>query len=69
MSTEPSALGNLINRRKGMRYEFLRGKDDSIIVHRVWLSDNEREYMGRYDNAFALEFWNGLIRDGFTKEQ
>ena len=69
MSTDPPTFGNLINRRKGMRYEFVVREENDIVVHRVWLSDGEREFMGRYNNAFAVEFWDGLTRDGFVPEK
>ena len=70
MSIDPPTFGNLINRRKGMRYEFVvQDAFPDIVVHRVWLSDGEREFMGRYNNAFAVEFWDGLTRDGFVPEE
>lgn len=69
MTTNHPTFGNLINSRKGMRYEFVVREQNDIVVHRVWLMDGEREFMGRYNNAFALEFWNGLTKDGFIPEE
>jgi hypothetical protein len=60
------SLVNLISKKQGMRYEFARMGDDDVVVHRVWLSDEEREFAGRYNNLGAKDFWVALVRDGFV---
>ena len=56
----------LTNHERGVRYEFAI-KDGVYIVTRVWLLDNEREYMGAYNKTAARKFWDGLAAQGFVK--
>jgi hypothetical protein len=56
----------LTHYERGVRYEFTV-KDGVYVVTRVWLLDNEREYMGVYNKTAARKFWNGLADQGFVK--
>jgi hypothetical protein len=64
-------LYTLTNEREGTRYELKRGTGDlwcgMYLVTRVWLADNEREYMGAYDKNAARKYWDSLVASGFVK--
>jgi len=60
-------LYTLTSHERGVRYEFTVRDEVFYVVTRVWLLDNEREYMGVYNKTEARKFWNGLAAQGFVK--
>ena len=67
MSKQNNDLYSLINPETRVSYEFTQRDDGNYTVIRVWLSDNEREYMGFYPLVQARNYWNALVNDGFVR--
>lgn len=67
MSTQEHDLYSLVNHLDRVVYEFANMGNDRYQVTRVWLNDNEREYMGTYPANHARSYWDGLVRLGFVR--
>jgi hypothetical protein len=67
MSDTNRELYTLVNHTMKASYEFHEKANGYYTVTRVWLVDNEGEFMGTYDKDDARSYWNSLVDSGFVR--
>ena len=67
MSDKNRELYTLVHHGQKAAYEFHEKANGYYTVTRVWLSDNEGEFMGTYNKDDARSYWNSLVASGFVR--
>lgn len=67
MSNTKRELYTLVHHAQKCSYEFHEKANGQYTVTRVWLTDNEGEFMGAYNREDARSYWDSLVNSGFVR--